>query len=128
MIVIRQWWQRLSRRERLVVSVFAAVGVAVVGWLVLDPFRWPARVAISIRAYQWPLGFTPDGQRFATSGWEGITLWDIATGRQTATWSNPDGPRASVGMFSPDGHRLVALVGSRRNAGALIQLLDAAAG
>jgi WD40 repeat protein len=31
-------------------------------------------------------------------------------------------------MFSPDGHRFVALAGSRRNAGTLIQLLDTAAG
>ncbi|MEU6237653.1 trypsin-like peptidase domain-containing protein, partial [Kitasatospora sp. NPDC047058] len=50
--------------------------------------------------------FSPDSRTFAIASADGTArLWDVATGKTTATLTHPTGPVHSV-VFSPDGHTL----------------------
>lgn len=56
------------------------------------------------------MAFSPDGTLLATGGKNGTTyLWDVATGRRTATLPDP-GAKGEVNAvaFSPDGGTLAA--------------------
>jgi WD40 repeat protein len=70
--------------------------------------------AVPAGSQQVAVVFSPDGRTLATVGWgNGRTyLWDVATGRRTATLSDPStgGGGASV-AFSPDGTILAAVEG-----------------
>jgi WD40 repeat protein len=62
----------------------------------------PAASAVSTAA------FAPDGQTLALGSWDGaITLWDIASGRETP-WLQLQADRALALAFSPDGTALIA--------------------
>lgn len=53
----------------------------------------------------WSIAFSPDGATLASGNGEGITLWDIATGKMNASLGN--GAARSV-VFSPDGALLAS--------------------
>ena len=56
------------------------------------------------------MAFHPDGKTLASAGWGGIYLWDVASGRRTATihTGHPSG-RPFYVAFSPDGKQLAAV-------------------
>ncbi|MFB7124285.1 trypsin-like peptidase domain-containing protein, partial [Kitasatospora sp. NPDC056273] len=51
------------------------------------------------------LVFSPDGRTLATGGYDGVRLWDAATGKRTATLTGNTRTVRSV-AFSPDGRTL----------------------
>ena len=52
------------------------------------------------------VAFSPDSQTLAVGDADGIGLWDVATGRKTATLAK--GNQVDSVAFSPDGHTLAA--------------------
>jgi WD40 repeat protein len=69
---------------------------------------------------RWLFAFSPDGKRLATSGLEGLLLWDAVTGRKERTLAQETADRLA---FSPDGGWLLAL-----KAGESARLFDVASG
>src|SRR5262249_10112094 len=66
--------------------------------------------------------FSPQGTRLATISDRHITLWDVATGQETATLQSQTG-YTEVPVFSPDGMRLATTSGDR-----IVKLWNATAG
>jgi WD40 repeat protein/serine/threonine protein kinase len=53
--------------------------------------------------------FAADGRRVATAGTDGnVKIWDVASGKQNANYSEPDALPLSAVAFAPDGQSLVA--------------------
>jgi WD40 repeat protein len=59
------------------------------------------------------LAVSPDGRTVATASKGQLRTWDLATGRETTPANLPDGLRAGVLSFTPDGRRLVTAFGPR---------------
>ncbi len=74
--------KRLARREAIAIIVAAVVLLGAMGWLAMWGTTWSPRAVLRGQGDTWPLGFTPDGKSFATSGTGGITIWDTAQGRR----------------------------------------------
>ncbi len=70
----------------------------------------------------WAVAFSPDGKRVASGSWDGVKLWDAATGQSIRTLKGDSGPVSGV-SFSPDGGRL-ASAGHNR----MVRVWDAATG
>ena len=54
-----------------------------------------------------PLAFSPDGRTLATGHQDGVTIWEVRTGRKLRTIRGPGQGWRSL-AFSPDGERLAA--------------------
>ncbi len=119
-----------SNRAWAAVVLAAAAMLALGGWVayrgLADP--WPARAVLRGPDNTWPLGFSPDGRTFLTSSPEGITPWDVATGREGGMPRKLGSPGiATLGAFSPDGGTLAVAVVVGRSPAA-IELIDVASG
>jgi WD40 repeat protein len=90
-------------RRRLAVGAAIVLAIGVVYGIAIWRSSWSPRAVLRGVGDTWPLAFTPDGKTFATSGTNGVTLWDTTTGRERATWPHPEGAWAAVGEFAPDG-------------------------
>jgi WD40 repeat protein len=122
-------WRSLRPRAR-VGLILLAVAALLGGWSLLWSFHdpWPARATLRTPVNTWPLAFSPDGRTFLTSGGEGITRWDVATGRKEGKpWTLGADQSAIGGEFSPDG-RTFASVGYSGPKTLSIHLIDAATG
>jgi WD40 repeat protein len=71
--------------------------------------EWATSAVLRTPGDTWPIAFSPDGRTFASWDGHGITLWDVATGRDVANWKVADGLSAGYGAFSPDGRTFVSL-------------------
>jgi WD40 repeat protein len=72
------------------------------------------------------LGFSPDGQRLAISGFMGVAMWETATGQPVRAFQPSDAgilSTATCVCFSPDGKRLASARGNKT-----VRVLDAATG
>src|SRR5260370_38685277 len=69
-----------------------------------------ARVLHDHRWIVYGVGWSPDGSRLASSGWDNaIRLWDPATGTCVQVLSDSDDPTYFFGVaWSPDGERLAS--------------------
>lgn len=103
-------WRELGRRRRVLPTFLAGIVLCVAGWFLLGPHRWSARAVLRSEGYTWPLAYSPDGARIASSGTGGITIWDIETGLPRTAWKT-QGRNVLAGAFSPDG-RMFAAIGS----------------
>jgi len=56
--------------------------------------------------YMCPVAFTPDGQRIASAGGEGVRIWDAETGEELLTLKGSGNSAAAGIAFSPDGSLL----------------------
>lgn len=69
------------------------------------------RISLDLSGSSTPLAFSPDSATLAVSSWKQgrshVRLWDVASGRMTATLSIPAGDRLVTLAFSPDGRMLV---------------------
>jgi len=105
-------WRALRPRSRAAV-VLLAIAAFLVGVGLLDRWRgdtWPARVVLRNPLVASPLGFSPDGRTILTTGRDGITPWDVASGRKGEAWGVPRGDSPVLGAFSPDGKTYAAAV------------------
>ena len=69
------------------------------------------RVAIEHPPYIRSLAVSPDGQTLAFAGWEGIRLWDLATGKTKTTLEGHPGSQVWSLAFSHDGKSLASTGG-----------------
>jgi len=84
---------------------------------------WDAETGTRIKAFtglpHYPIDveFAPVGDRVvAALDWEGVLMWDVATGSLLQTFQIPQDGRASSACFSPDGQQvLVGLSASQPN-------------
>jgi WD40 repeat protein len=79
----------------------------------------------------WPLAFAPDGAVLATSTSTAITLWDTASGRARATWTDSGNPVRVIGLighFSPGGREFAINAFEPATQSTSIQLWDVASG
>src|SRR4051812_17054606 len=90
-ITVGRRWRGMSRRRRVMLGLFAAVGLLGAAWWSLRVMDWPARVVLQAPGDALPLAFSPDGATIVTRNSEGLTLWETAGGRKRATWSIPGG-------------------------------------
>ena len=98
------WW-------RMTLSLLALLAFGAGAWLVYGWWTlWPTRAILRCPGRTWPLAFSPDSRTFATSGTDGIKLWDTADGRQRATWSGLNEGDATAGAFAPDGRTFAAVL------------------
>jgi len=105
-------WRALRPRSRAV-AVLLAITTLLVGVGLLDQWRgdtWPARVVLRNPLVASPLGFSPDGRTILTTGRDGITPWDVASGRKGETWEIAWGDSPVQGAYSPDGKTYAAAV------------------
>ena len=101
-------WRSLRRRSRAAFVLLAMTTILVGGWLVQGwGESWPARVILRSPMAALPLAFSPDGRTFLTYG-DGITSWDVASGRMGKTWPFKMGGHPEMGTFSPDGKTFAA--------------------
>ena len=71
------------------------------------------------------VGFSPDGKILASTGWDGIKLWDMASGKNTATLQGPLPGFGQAVVFTPDGKTLASPASSSEGT---IRLWDVASG
>lgn len=120
-------WRALRPRARWGFALLMALAAG--SWAtyrsLADP--WPARSVLRTPMDTWPLAFSPDGRKFLTSGDEGITPWDVATGRKGEPWPIGGGEWAFAGVYSPDGRTFAGAVAARPGPVRIV-LLDAATG
>src|SRR6185369_15184067 len=58
------------------------------------------------------VGFSPDGTRLASGGWDGsLRIWDVASGKVINT-SPPQNPAISDVIYSPDGKFVLTATGT----------------
>jgi WD40 repeat protein len=60
-----------------------------------------------LAGYVQSLTFAPDGRSFAAGAWNGITVWETATGDQRCHFTGTFGDCLAL-TFAPGGHRLVS--------------------
>jgi WD40 repeat protein len=103
------WRSRLAQRKGLI-GVLLATAVMAALWLPsLRESDWATRAVLRTPGDTWPVVFSSDGRTFATWSGESVTLWDVASGRETANWKVAEGQHAAVGAFSPDGRTFASL-------------------
>jgi WD40 repeat protein len=120
--------QRLARREAIGILGAAVVLLGAIGSLAFWGTAWSPRAIVRGEGDTWPLAFTPDGTGFATAGATGVTLWDTATSRVRAFWSQSDGSHSGMAAFSPDGQRFATIDFFGPGAPMAVTLRDASAG
>lgn len=107
----RRWWALRPRRRAaalLLAITTLLVGLTIAERRWVDP--WPARAVLRNPMVASPLGFSPDARTLLTTGRDGITPWDVASGRKGETWAFKSGQAAGVVAFSPDGKTFAAAV------------------
>jgi WD40 repeat protein len=106
---LRGWRGRLAHRKGMIGLLLAMVLMA--GLWVPWPWEseWATRAVLRTPGDTWPIAFSPDGRTLASWDGHSITLWDVATGRKTASWKVADGLNAGHGAFSPDGRTFASL-------------------
>ena len=137
---------RVTIRRRWVGLGLLAAIIASGGWWLNHWWTsWPARVVLQTQGMSWeddgkqaragrlpgvswPEAFSPDGTLLAISEPGSLTLWDSAVGRKRATWAIPDGRRAYLGAFSPDGQTFGALSWGGGGQSLVLDLIDVASG
>src|SRR4051794_21362684 len=105
-------WRALRARSRAA-AVVLAIAPLLVGVGLADRWwtdSWPARTELKNRMLASPLGFSPDARTLLTAGRDGITPWDVASGRRGETWALSSGQTPGVVAFSRDGKTFAAAV------------------
>jgi WD40 repeat protein len=95
------------RPARLLVSLVAAWGTLLCapGGVLAEEQAWRQVAVLRVPAVRFA-ALSPDGERIATSGSEGIGIWDTADGKLVSKF---DGPRRGCWLiYSADGSRLMA--------------------
>jgi WD40 repeat protein len=115
-------------RRRALIGSAVVVTLGVVFWLTYGRSTMSSRAVLRGVGDTWPLAFSPDGTRLATSGTNGITVWDVGSGRERAVWVNPGGAWAAMGTYAPDGRSFAAVYTQGIGSSMSVELTDSADG
>jgi WD40 repeat protein len=103
-------WRALNLPNRVAIGLLMVMLFLIGGMLasLRRPDSWPARAVLRDTNCALPLAYSPDGKTFLTTGRDGITSWDAASGREGKTWAIKSGGSPVVWAFSPDGRIFAA--------------------